>query len=170
MTGRANPWRPIETRLLAEYLPIRFPGRRAIQNVRVGPLHPSLVQPGMDESELAAAGVWRRWVDAVVIDPPQVILIEAGVKPNPGKIGQLATYLELWPHTPEFAEYAAWPVRGHVVFAVDDGASRRLAARLGMTLEVFSPAWVSSYFQTLAPSKRRSPLDALPLSPPPAPP
>jgi hypothetical protein len=153
-------WRPVETRLLAEYLAARWPGHRVQQRVRVGRLHPSLEIPGLSPEEQQALGCWRRWVDAIVWDPPRVILMEAAVKPDPGDVSQLELYLHLFPTTPEFQEWAAAPLVGVLVYAVDDPTIHRLARGRGLLVDVFSPSWIVGYLQSLAPRARRAPLTA----------
>ena len=156
MATTYRTWRPAESRLLAEWLATRWSDRRTITRVRVGKVHPSLVQPDMSEAEIAAAGVWRRWVDAVIIDPPTIRLVEASIAPNPGKVSQLELYVRLWPLTPEYSEYRDWPVVGLLVSAVEDGMVRTLAVERGLMYEVYTPPWVHEYLQSRMPRHRRA--------------
>lgn len=152
--------RPIETRLLSEWLPRRFPERRILQRVRVGSDHPALEIPGLSPSELRMVTAWRRWADAIVFDNGTLVVVEATVLPKPGKISQLDLYMRLVPATPELAEFADWPLRGILLMAVDDPVMRSLAADRGHTIELYHPPWVDDYLLSLAPRARQAPLTA----------
>jgi len=151
-------WQPVEARLLSEYLAVTFPDDRTMQRVRVGSLHPSLDLPGLTPEERRLAGVWRRWVDAIVDTGRDVILIEAAVNPDPGDISQLDLYMRLFPSTPELQEFRGRPLRGLLVYAIDDPTLRAMAAERGFTVAIYRPRWVDAYILTLAARRRRSPL------------
>jgi hypothetical protein len=144
-------WNPVETRLVAEYVARRWPDALAYQRVRVGPLPESQAGEPVSASELRMLGVWRRWVDAVVVLPGECILIEAAVKPEPGHVAQLELYMDLWPQTTEFAQYLSRPARGLLVFAVDDPGIHALVRRRGYTMDIFCPPWVRAYLLDLYP-------------------
>lgn len=153
--------RLIETRLLSEWLAVRYPERRILQRVRVGSDHPALEIPGLTPAELRMTVAWRRWADAIVFDNGTLLVVEATVLPKPGKISQLDLYIRLVPATPELVEYKDWPVRGVLVLAVDDPAMRLLAADRGHAVELYHPPWVDAYLLTLAPRARVATLTAL---------
>lgn len=153
--------RQIETRLLNEWLAVRYPDRRVLQRVRVGSDHPALEIPGLSPSEQRMAMLWRRWADAVVFDNGTLVVVEATVRPRVEKISQLDLYIRLLPATPELVEYRDWPVRGVFVMAVDDPVMRDLAAERGYTVELYRPPWVDAYLLTLAPRYRAPSLTAL---------
>ena len=154
----AGPNQPVEARLVAEYCALTFPTARVLQRVRLGALNPALELPTMTPEERRLAGVWRRWADAVVIEPARVTIIEAAVIPQPGKIAQLDLYLALWPRTAEFREYGALPLRGLLVSAVDDPLLRMLCRQRRLLMDVYRPRWVDAWFATLPPRKTRAPL------------
>ena len=158
MNGLNRTWQPAETRLVAEYLAIHYPDARTLQRVRVGRIPSELPDGGLSPAELAMLGVWRRWVDAVVFDGLTVLLIEASIRPNPGKVSQLDLYMRLFPATPEFADYRAADLRGRLVFAMEDPVVCGLAAERGYTVAVFRPPWVDAYLATLFHRQRRASL------------
>lgn len=160
MSGKGN--RLIETRLLSEWLAVRYPERRVMQRVRVGSDHPSLEIPGLTPAEARMAMAWRRWCDALVFDNGQLLVVEATVFPKPGKISQLDLYMMLVPTTPELVEFRDWPLRGVLLCAIDDPVMRRLASDRGYTIELYHPPWVSSYLASLTPGMRAPSLTALP--------
>lgn len=147
-----------ETRLLAEFLGATYPNRRTMQRVRVGRIPAELDIRGLTPPEIASLGIWRRWVDAVVWDPPSVILVEAGIRPDLGDVSKLEGYMRLFPETPEFLEFRTWQLHGQLVYCVDDPVVRAMARERGYTVRIFRPTWVEAYLAELAPRLRRSPL------------
>lgn len=154
-------WRPIETRLVAEFLAVRFPDARTMQRVRLGTIPGELPADGLEPAELRLLGTWRRWADALVIMPEELVLIEGAVRPDPGDVSQLELYMHLLPLTPELEELRSRPARGLLLYAIDDPVIRRLAADRNFTVEIFRPAWVEEYLSTLYPRKQRAPLDTM---------
>lgn len=162
MPLRNRTWRPVETRLVAEYLAWRWPHVKTQQRVRLGRVPHELPREGLSPEEVRMLGVWRRWADAVVLGPRETTIIEAGIIPDPGDASKLEHYMDLFPETPEFADRARLPLRGHLLYAVDDPLLHRLALRHGLTMEVWTPAWVWPYLATRRPGHRRAPLDTAP--------
>jgi len=157
MARKNATWTPAEGRLVGEYLAVRFPDARTAQRVRVGSYVHHLDAAQLDPGEARMLGVWRRWVDAVVFLPEYTLLIEAAILPDPGDVAQLDLYRELWPMTPEHADRRDLPVRGQLVYAVDDPPIRVLASRWGFTVDVFRPPWIDDYLGRMFPRKRRPP-------------
>lgn len=149
---------PVEARLLAEYLAAAYPGYRTLQHTRVGPLHPELDLPYLTPDERRMVGVWRRWVDAVIVRDRDVLLVEASVLPRPAAVAQLEVYLRLWPRTPEYPDLTRLPARGLLVSACDDPEIRMLCRARDYLNVVYRPRWVDAYLATLAPRQRRPPL------------
>jgi hypothetical protein len=158
MAATNRTWQPAETRLVAEYLAVHYPDKRALQRVRVGRIPSELPQGGLSPEELRMLGVWRRWVDAVVFDGPTVLLIEAAIRPDPGDISQLDLYMRLFPTTPEFSDVRPADLRGGLVYAIDDPPVRSLARDRGYTVAIFRPPWVDDYLRGLFPRHRRASL------------
>ena len=157
MTGKRT-WSPVEAKLVSEFCAVRYPDRRVLQRVRVGRIPKELDTVGLDPAEIRMLGVWRRWVDAIVVDPPYLRVIEAAMLPNPGDVSQLELYMHLVPSTPELWEFVDLEPIGILVYAIDDPVIRRLAADRGYTIEIYQPAWLSQYLGRLFPRERRAPL------------
>ena len=142
-------YRPAEGRLIAEFVAARFPGATILTRVKLGPYTGAADRPELSEPERRMVGIWRRWVDAVVIEERQCWLIEGKIKPDPGVVSQLELYLELWPKTPEWGIYSGLPATGLIVTAIDDPLVRRMAVARGLVVEVYRPPWVDEYLKTL---------------------
>ena len=156
---RGSPGVPIrlpETQLLSDFLAAYYPSDRVQLQARLGGVNPEDPNIQVSAAELRMLGVWRRYVDAVVFKPDRIILIEANVKPDPGKISILDVYAHLFPLTPEFAEFANLPIEKVAVWAMKDSASELIASRHGVRVVTFTPSWITDYIATLEPRKQRA--------------
>ncbi len=158
MAKARQPYRTVETRLVSEYLVTFYPDARTMQRVRLGGTPAELEIAGMSDAERRLVGVWRRWADALVFTPDHVVLIEASVFPDVGHVAQLELYMELFPRTPEFFEHRDRPLRGELVYGVDDPVIRDMAARRGLTVVLYRPPWVEDYLQTVFARRSRATL------------
>lgn len=151
-------WTGAESRLVSEFLAARYPDKRTMQRVRVGRIPSELPITGLSPAEVRMLGVWRRWVDALVFNDGEIILIEAAVRPDPGDVSQLDLYMKLFPMTPEFLNIPYTTVRGMLVYAIPDPVIETLAAERGYTVQIYHPPWVDDYFNELAARMKRAPL------------
>ena len=147
-----------ESRLVSEYLADRWRGFRTLQRVRVGTLPAELRFQDLTAAELRMVGVWRRWVDAIVVAPPVLWVIEAGIIASPGDLSQLEMYLRLVPETPELQEFASLAPTGRLVYALPDPVLTVMARERGIACEEYAPMWVADYLQTRRERQRRAPL------------
>ena len=146
----ARSWNPVETRLLAEWLETAYPGKRNVTRARVGAIPAEISAQNLSYSELRLLGVWRRWVDAIVWDRDAIVLVEASIFPQPGAISLLELYMRLFPMTPEFRVDAGKPLKGVLVYAVADPMIARMAGERGLSVSIYTPAWVRDYVATAA--------------------
>lgn len=82
--------------------------------------------------------VLLRWADAIVLEKGQVKIIEAKLRPDPGAVGQLELYKQLFPHTPEFSEFKNWPLVLVLLTATLDLNMVEMCSKKGIQYEVFS--------------------------------
>ena len=102
-------------------------------------------------------GNWRRYPDAILFTPSTVTIVEASVKPDPGKISLLDLYARLFPLTPEFAGWTAVPIEKLLVFGLPDPVLEQVAREHGVRVEIFQPQWVRDYILQGRPRDQRSP-------------
>lgn len=148
-------YEPREMKLVSEYLAEKYPDDRSMTRVRLGVIHPSLLQEKYTEEEKSLLTVWRRWADAIVVKKDRVILIEAAILPSPGDISVLLTYNYLLRFTPEFADVHNLPTEMELVSAIEDPVVSNLARSVGIRTVVFAPDWIYEYIGSLAGRKRR---------------
>ena len=158
MAQEKRQWQAREMRMVSEFLAKHYGEYETRTRVRVGSIHPDLKPEQLSNGERRAVGVWRRWADAVVFMPDRLILIEAAIRPEPGKISQLELYERLLPLTPELAEHKHKKIEKVLLFALEDPVLVEMARSRGIKAVYFCPEWISEYMKILEPRKRRSSL------------
>lgn len=148
-------YEPREQRLVAEWVAQAFPHAELRTRVPLGAVDPALDDSGLSASELRALGVWRRWADALVIEPHRLHLVEGKIRSQLGALEQLAVYAKLLPLTPELAELRHLPLELHLVWAIPDPIVEALARERGILTHRFRPAWIESYLRALDTRKAR---------------
>lgn len=94
-------WQPREMLMLQEWLMKTRNQYRWRTRVRVGAPSKKLIRKGAPEWRRKMAGSWRRWADAIIFKPEEVVVVEATIVADPSKISQLELYLMLYNQTPE---------------------------------------------------------------------
>jgi len=156
MAGKEKrAWQPREMQMVTEWLVKTQQGKRWMTRVRLGSLRPSVPHPEMSPEERAMVGVWRRWADAVILSDDGVTIVEAAIRPNPGKISQLELYAMLFPHTDELRAWAGLPLHLILLYAIEDPATILLARQKGIRCIQYKPSWLPSYMEALMPRERR---------------
>ena len=148
-------WQPREMQMLSEWLAKTQTGKRWMTRVRLGSPRSEVPRPDMSAEEQAMIGVWRRWADALLLEDAKVTIIEAAIRPQPGKISQLELYKMLLPMTPELEPWAKLPVEMILLYAIEDPATVALARQKGIRCIEYKPLWLDAYLQLLLPRERR---------------
>ncbi len=157
-----------EMRLVTEWVVQTYPTAEHRFRVDVGDLKPAMATTGLSEAELRLLGRSRRWVDALVVEPRTVHLIEGKIRLVPGAVAQLELYRDLYGLTPELAQYRSRDLELHLVYAVEDVAVIRFARGKGILVHPFHPSWVDEYLAQLrARETRGSQPRGLPVPPKP---
>jgi hypothetical protein len=141
--------------MVTEWLQKTQTGKRWQTRVRLGSPTSSTPTVDMTVEERAMVGMWRRWADAIILEPDKVTLIEAAIRPQPGKISQLELYAMLFPHTPELQPWWGVPLRLLLLYAIEDPATTYLARSKGILAVQYQPTWLPAYMQLLLPRERR---------------
>lgn len=141
---------------MSEWTRLQFPTGHVKENVRLGAVLPELQDANISELELRALGVFRRWVDALVVDGGVAHLIEGKIRNVPGALEQLNLYERLFPLTPELQDIRHLPIQRHLVWVIVDPIVESMARAQGILVHVYRPAWVEDYLKMLSPNKRRA--------------
>lgn len=150
-------WTPWEMRMVGEWVSSSFGDARYQTNVRVGRIQPRAPDGTYSEDELAMLGVWRRFVDAIVYLPDRLLLVEAVLRADPGKLAQLQLYERLLPQTLELQPYLHLPVQKVLLYCIQDPALEVLAKEQGVLAIRFVPSFFDEWFNKLRPRHKRAP-------------
>jgi len=145
-----------ERRLLSEYLARNYPQARVVLNQRLGAYPLSAAAPLPPNVPQSALSSYRRYADALVIEPDALTLIEAKIIMSPDAVAGLELYSRLLPNTPELAPYLHLPLRKVIVTAVADPYLSQMASEQGISVVTYTPSWVfqdlmSNEFNTVPP-------------------
>lgn len=149
-------WQPRELRMLSEFLAENYPGDDYRTRIRLGKIQPRIEGTFLTEEERLHLGVFRRWADALVIQPDRLILIEAKIRPQPGVISQLQLYKRLVPNTPELQRFLDRPLEMLLVYAIQDALLIEMAREAGIKCIHYRPEWIDEYIAELYPRERRA--------------
>ena len=119
-----------ESVLLNDYLEKTYRKHLQWKHVRIG-----LVGT---PDELKFYSSLRRWVDAVVLDDREIVLIEAKLVPDPRAVGQLEYYKTIFSSTPEFSEFANYPIRLELLVPTEDQQLRAYCEQRGIKFVVWT--------------------------------
>jgi hypothetical protein len=154
-----------ETRLLMEYLRDYYPGREWFTQLAIG-RDPEMVGVQLqDDAERRLVRRFCRRVDAVVVQPDELVIIEATMHTPTEKIGRLLEYLLLIPATPELEQYFPRKIVGELVTGQDDAVARTLCERQGLRYVHYEAEWFAEFWAMYPQRRRRTPhagmIDAL---------
>ena len=94
---------------------------------------------------------WRPEVDALVVLPKEVILIEAKIVRWVDGLAKLPLYKAMLPDTPELEQYRSWPVKMRLVIPFTQANMELTAQRVGVELEQFSTPEIDEYLTNTLP-------------------
>lgn len=157
MAEKKRGYTPWEIMMIGEWVALTFPDVEWATNVRLGPIQPRNSGGRYTQEEMGMLGVWRRRVDAIVYLPDRLLLIEAVLRSDPGKLSILQLYEMLVPQTPELAPYRHLPVEKVFLYVIEDPTLNILARRQGILPIQFVPSFFDEWFEKLARRKKRTP-------------
>src|SRR6266702_3263197 len=149
-----RPYRPVESRLVSEWVYATFPKAHVIFRAYLGAFDAALQDAAKSEAELRALGVWRRYADALVALPDEVHLVEAKVRGTPGVLEQLDLYARLFPLRPDYQHLLGRSVVRDLEWAIADPVIDGMARERGIRAQLFHPPWVDEYWATVRPRDR----------------
>lgn len=140
---------PRERRMIVDYVRTKYPDATALFNERLGGIPEKLA--GVMTAELSPniAQPWARYVDAVVIQPKLLTLIEAKIPAKIAAVSQLLFYRSLLPKTPRLVPYLDRPIALEIVTAVPDPELLAYAESQGIRVEIYQPTYVMEYLAVL---------------------
>lgn len=161
----------VETRLIAEYCQERYNKFPVVLGQPLGRVKKELVAEVGLKKALNLVRPFRPEVDAIVVLPRYLLLIEAKIWNVVNGLAKLPLYKSLVPHTDEFKHFTVWrEVRradGTVVQEAEDvdltqrevlmqlvvgwsNANLEIMARdIGVVVEVYSPGWLNEVLERM---------------------
>ncbi len=133
----------VEIRMVSEYLISAYAKFPSIMDVPLGKVDESLMA---EQGYKRATGLMRPYrpaVDAVVILPRYLVLIEAKVWNVVNGLAKLPLYKSLVPFTPELKQYSGKEVLMELVVGWTNDNLAIMARDLGVKVVVYSPEWLN---------------------------
>ncbi len=138
----ARKSRQVETRMLSEYLLKTYPQFSFIMDVPLGKIEESLMAAQGYQQAINMARPFRPRVDAVVILPNYLVLIEAKVWNAVNGLAKLPLYKSLVPFTPELKQYQPRDVLMELVVGSTPSNVEIMARDQNVKLVVYNPPWL----------------------------
>lgn len=147
-----------ELEMIGEWVSRTFPDVRWQTNVRLGRIQPRGDRTGITPEEKNMLGLWRRRIDAVVFLHDRLLLVEAIMRAQPGKISVLKLYEKLVRQTPELAEYHDLPVQKVLLYCIEDPVLNIVAREEGILPVRYVPTFFDEWFSLRFPRHQRASL------------
>ncbi len=145
----ARKTKQVEVRMVAEYLKETYSKYTFITAQPLGKIPEELLK---NEGYKRAVGLTRPYrpsVDAVVIMPGALVLIEAKVWNVVNGCAKLPLYKSLVPFTPELKDYLKLPIVMELVVGWTNDNLAIMARDMGVTIRVYCPAWLNDVVQAM---------------------
>jgi hypothetical protein len=134
--------RQVETRLISEYLKDRYSHFTFITKQAVGKVPEDLMASEGYKRAVGLSRPFRPEVDAVVILPRHLIVVEAKVWNIINGLAKLPLYKSLVPVTPELQKYMPREVLMQLVVGWTNDNLEIMAREIGVTVKVYCPDWL----------------------------
>lgn len=157
MAHKGQAWTPWEINMIAEWLGKTFPDVEYRTMVRLGRIQPRLPDGTYTVEEERMLGVHRRFADAIAILPDRLLLIEAVMRCDPGKLTVLELYEMLLPNTPELQQFSELPIQKVLLYAIEDPVVCELARRKEILAVHYVPTFFERWMTTLKARHQRAP-------------
>jgi len=140
-----------ERALLSAYIRLKLQSLQVRQNCPLGIVPESLIVEYGRTQALRVARKMRPEVDALVIYPDKLVLIEAKILRWVDGLSHLVVYKALIPDTPELETYAQRPVVMRMVIPFTQENMRSVADRMGVEIVEFTTPAIDEYLNTELP-------------------
>jgi len=134
--------RQVEVRMVAEYLKTTYSSYMFITKQPLGQVPDQLAAEVGMKRAMGMTRPFRPEVDAVVIMPGAMVLVEAKVWNIVNGLAKLPVYKALVPITPELKQYSQLPVAMELVVGWTNPNLETMARALDVRVRVFCPDWL----------------------------
>jgi hypothetical protein len=145
----ARKSRQVESRMISEYLKLNYPKFTYIMEQPLGKVDEGLMKTLGYRQALGISRPFRPLVDAVVILPRHLLLVEAKVWNVINGLAKLPLYKSLVQYTPELQEYLPREVIMQLVVGWTNDNLQIMASSLDVSVKVYAPAWLEEVVQSM---------------------
>lgn len=138
----ARKSRQVETRLIAEYLYKTYPNFSFITKQPLGTISEELAKKDGIKVAMGILRPFRPEVDAVVILPNYLLIIEAKVWSVVNGLAKLPLYKSLVPITPELKQYMPREVLMQLVVGWTNPNLEIMARSMDVEIKLYRPDWL----------------------------
>jgi hypothetical protein len=139
--------RQTETRMVAEYVASEYGDLTHMLAVPLGRIPDNIIKDVGYTQAIAFMRPFRLEVDALVVLPRHLVLIEAKVFKTIDGLAKLPLYKSLVPFTPELDQYAGREIIMELVVGWTNPNLEIMARDAGVRLRVYSPDWLAAVVQ-----------------------
>ena len=139
----ARKSRQVESRMVVEYLKDTYSQFSYITNCPLGKVDEALMREVGYKSALGITRPFRPMVDAVVILPNYLVLVEAKVWQVLAGMSKLPFYKSLIPFTPELKDYLPREVLMELVVGQTNSNLEIMARDQGIAIKLYRPDWLA---------------------------
>ena len=133
----------VETRMVSEYLKANYSKFPFIMTQPLGVVSEELMAQVGYEQAIKRMRPFRPEVDAVVLLPRYLVLVEAKVWNVVNGLAKLPLYKSLVPFTPELKDHQGKEILMEIVVGWTNTNLEIMARDLGVKVVVYSPAWLA---------------------------
>jgi hypothetical protein len=139
---------PASTRMLHEWATLTHGNDQIFYELKLGPTVQHVIGKLDDPKLVNMLRVTNWYADATIVTPDEILIVEAAVAPNPGKISQLEHYRDLVLETPLLKDYPNRSIAMVLLFGFGDSAIVPRAQLRGIRVEIYTPSWLHEYLIT----------------------
>jgi hypothetical protein len=134
--------REVEPRWVAEYVTAHYGGYEARYRVPLGPPLTGTAEQMGTEKALRISRPWRPEVDAVIIEPERLILVEGKIFKVMDGLSKLPIYASLVPETPELADHKHKSIVMELLVVRPLSWVLTAAEKAGIKVVEWAPPWI----------------------------
>ena len=134
-----------QTRLIAEWMGLKYPQGGYTLNARLGPALDGMVETVGEERALRESAPWRPRVDGLVLEPDLVTLVEAEIRQPRNAVGNLLVYRNLVGTTPELRSHWGHSIRMLLLMPWTNASIDAIAHTAGVVVVIYNPPWIADY-------------------------
>jgi hypothetical protein len=127
--------------LIAEWIATLPAGYKSKTHVNVGKQELFYAGQRLTPAQSAAFGVWNDWADARISTGTEILLVEGKLVATGSAYGQLLDYLDEYPGSFDYQQFAPLPVRGVVVCMASRTRTANLFLAKGIETVIFQPTF-----------------------------